>query len=110
MDIRCEILKSLWVPILLISVVGCSSEPQATVETDEILDEVKTKHLSEKTYWLEQEQRWAGVWAPVVLFIGFGDNFDACNTVEEVFTKEGGNYRCTRADRAKALHEQQEKN
>ena len=49
MRIRLSFLKSLWVPTLLISVVGCSSEPQATVETYEILDEVKTKHLVEKT-------------------------------------------------------------
>ena len=107
MRTKFSILKSSLALTLLTSLVGCSSEPKATVETDEILDEVKTKHLSEKTYWLEQG--WGGVWAPVVLFIGFGDNFDACNTVDRVFTKEGGNYRCTRADQAVPIYEQQEK-
>lgn len=96
---------AIWLCLILGLVTGCS-DPAATAETDEILDEVKTKHLSENTFWLEQG--WAGKWAPVVLFIGFGDNLDACIAVEELFTKEGGNYRCTRADQALPLYEQQE--
>lgn len=106
MRTKFSILKSSLALTLLTSLVGCSSEPTATVEVDAILDEVKTKHLVEKTYWLESG--FAGTWAPVVLFIGFGDNFDACKTVEDLFTKEGGNYRCTRADQAVPIYEQQE--
>ena len=97
-------LAVLSLSLLSVALTGCSSEPKATVEIDEILVEVKNKYLAEKTYWLERGD--FGMWAPVVLFIGFGDNFDACVTVEKVFTKEGGKYRCVRADQAIPLSEQ----
>jgi len=101
---RLRNLGVLCLMLLLAALTGCSSEPKATVETDEILAEVKNKLLAEKTYWLERGDY--GMWAPTVLFIGFIDNFDACVTVQQVFTREGGKYRCTRADQAIPLSEQ----
>lgn len=85
------------------SLLGCS-DPGPVAETDKIIKHVKRQYLSDQSYWLEQ-YAW-GKWAAVVLFVGFGDNLDACKEVETTFSTEGGLYRCTRADRAIPAHDQ----
>lgn len=83
--------------------LGCS-DADPVEETDEIIKRVKRQYLSDQAYWLEQ-YAW-GKWAAVVLFVGFTDNLDACQEVETIFSKEGGLYRCTRADKAIPAHDQ----
>lgn len=95
-------LNRVLVGISLIWLSGCSeTEWETTIrETNELVDHVKNLETATQSFWLEKEYGLGEIygWAPTVLVIGFGDNKRECLVIKERFERDGGSYRCKRAD------------